>query len=145
MREDILERKDEILSWVEQQQSKAYISKELKCKPLTLDSYLIKMQIEYKGNKGGKGIKLDPKRKSAEEYSKATFVSSHKLRNKLIQDKVKEAKCEECNLYEWNNKPIPLELHHVDGNRFNNLFPNLKILCPNCHAQTDNYGSKNIK
>ena len=36
-----------------------------------------------------------------------------------------------------------LSLHHIDGDRHNNVFENLQILCPNCHAQTDNYGSKN--
>lgn len=41
--------------------------------------------------------------------------------------------------------PIPLELHHVDGNRFNNAIQNLLLLCPNCHALTNNYRARNIK
>jgi predicted HNH restriction endonuclease len=41
-------------------------------------------------------------------------------------------------------KPIPLELHHKDGNRYNNSLNNLMLLCPNCHALTDNYRAKNI-
>ena len=36
-------------------------------------------------------------------------------------------------------KEIPLEVHHVDGDRLNNELTNLQLLCPNCHAQTDNY------
>jgi hypothetical protein len=43
-----------------------------------------------------------------------------------------------CNLTEWLNEPIPIELHHVDGDRFNNLLDNLQILCPNCHSKTPN-------
>ena len=39
----------------------------------------------------------------------------------------------------WNNKPIPLQLHYIDGNHNNNKLDNLQLLCPNCHAQTDNY------
>jgi RecJ-like exonuclease len=41
---------------------------------------------------------------------------------------------------------IPLELHHIDGNHFNNDLSNLMVLCPNCHAKTDSYrGKKNKK
>ena len=43
----------------------------------------------------------------------------------------------------WLGEPIPLELHHKDGDPFNNELDNLSILCPNCHAFTDNYRSKN--
>ena len=56
---------------------------------------------------------------------------------------LKEDKCEQCGISEWNNLPISLQLHHIDGNTNNNKLDNLMILCPNCHTQTDNYGSKN--
>lgn len=58
---------------------------------------------------------------------------------------LKERKCEICNLSEWMNKLIPLELDHIDGNHFNNNLKNLRILCKNCHAQTDTYGFKKRK
>ena len=38
---------------------------------------------------------------------------------------------------------MPTNLHHINGDRFDNRIDNLKILCPNCHALTPNYGSKN--
>ena len=41
------------------------------------------------------------------------------------------------------NKPIALELHHINGIHSDNRFENLQILCPNCHAMTDNYRAKN--
>lgn len=48
-----------------------------------------------------------------------------------------------CN---WKNpytgKSI-LQIHHIDGDCTNNKFENLQLLCPNCHALTDNYGSRN--
>ena len=44
----------------------------------------------------------------------------------------------------WNGLPIPLELHHIDGNRNNHKFENLQLLCLNCHAQTDTFRAKNI-
>jgi len=41
---------------------------------------------------------------------------------------------------------IPLELHHRDGDRTNNSLANIELLCPNCHALTDNYrgGKKKV-
>ena len=51
-------------------------------------------------------------------------------------------RCECCNLTEWNNAPIPLEVHHKDGDKFNNESDNLILLCPNCHALTDNWRRK---
>ena len=54
-------------------------------------------------------------------------------------------KCEQCNLSQWNDLPIPLEKDHVNGDRGDNRKENLKLLCPNCHAQTVTYRGKNIK
>ena len=48
-------------------------------------------------------------------------------------------RCEDCGLTEWKSHPIPLELHHVDGNSDNNTVENLVLVCPNCHAFTPNY------
>jgi predicted nucleic acid-binding Zn ribbon protein len=51
--------------------------------------------------------------------------------------------CESCHNTQWLGQPVPLELEHVDGNHENNLLKNLKLLCPNCHALTPTYKSKN--
>lgn len=44
-----------------------------------------------------------------------------------------------------NNLPLTLQLDHIDGNSDNNLIENLRLLCPNCHTQTETYGSKQGK
>ena len=54
-------------------------------------------------------------------------------------------KCEVCGLIKWNNVDIPLEIHHLDGQHLNNELDNLQLICPNCHALTENYCGKNIK
>ena len=41
-------------------------------------------------------------------------------------------------------KPIALELHHKNGIKNDLRIENLEILCPNCHAFTDNYRGRNI-
>ncbi|MET0649775.1 MAG: HNH endonuclease [Pyrinomonadaceae bacterium] len=143
MRNDILEREAEIRSWVAERRSKAFICRELRCKPLTLDSYLKKFGLTYRGNMGGKGYKQSPHRKSAREYlKKDSSISSHKLKLRLLRDGLKEHCCERCGRSKWRREPIPIELHHVNGNRFDNRLENLQLLCPNCHALTDNHAGK---
>lgn len=70
--------------------------------------------------------------------------SVNKVHIWLVKNGYKENKCEICGITEWLGKPISFELHHIDGDRQNNKLSNLKMLCPNCHAQTDNYKSKKI-
>jgi hypothetical protein len=43
---------------------------------------------------------------------------------------------------EWQGKAISLQLDHKDGDRCNNLLENLRILCPNCHSQTESFAGK---
>ena len=52
-------------------------------------------------------------------------------------------KCQECGLTEWRGKQAPICLDHIDGNPENNSLDNLRLICPNCHAQTDTYKAKN--
>ena len=68
---------------------------------------------------------------------------SHKLKLRLIDEGMKEHKCECCGITEWNGKPAPIELDHINGNHHDNRLENLRILCPNCHAQTNTYRGKN--
>lgn len=102
----------------------------------------------YNPNQAGKGISKPNGTKIPLKdiiEGKHPQYQTSKLRIRLISEKIKKKKCEKCGYSKWNNKKIPLELHHIDGNSHNHLLTNLKILCPNCHAQTDNFGGKNIK
>ncbi|MBC3190541.1 transposase [Pseudonocardia sp. C8] len=72
------------------------------------------------------------------------YHSSAVLRRRLIAEGLKEPRCEECGLAEWRGRPLPLHLDHVNGDHTDNRLENLRILCPNCHAQTDTWcGRKN--
>lgn len=83
-------------------------------------------------------------RKSNDElFCKSSRTSWWNLKMALFNRGIKKKQCESCKLSEWMGKPIPLELHHVDGDKYNNELSNLQILCPNCHTFTDNYKIKN--
>ena len=146
MRTDILERKEDILQWIEENQSKAFMAKELHCKQETLNNYLKKMGIEYSGNQSGKGFTKVKKRWSLEEYlQNSSDIQTFKVKTRILEEGIKEHKCECCGLSEWLGQPIPLELHHIDGDRTNNVVSNYQLLCSNCHSFTDSYRGKNAK
>ena len=69
---------------------------------------------------------------------------SHTLKKRLLASGLKQWACERCYRHAWNGKPIPLELEHISGKRFDNRIENLRLLCPNCHAQTPTYRGRNI-
>ena len=73
----------------------------------------------------------------------STFVNTNNLRKRLLKEGIKEYRCECCKRTEWLGKPIKLELHHINGVKDDLRLSNLQILCPNCHAFTDNYRGKN--
>lgn len=90
-------------------------------------------------------LKFKPKAtKPLEEILvKDSNYQSFKLKNRLFNEGVKERRCECCGNDEWLGQPIPLELHHIDGDNTNNDLENLQILCPNCHAMTTTYRGLN--
>ena len=95
------------------------------------------------GKSWNKGKKVGPKRPVEEYLSNQRPIQSNSLKKRLLAEGLKQHKCECCGITEWNGQLAPIELDHIDGNRYNNTIENLRILCPNCHAQTDTYRGKN--
>lgn len=146
MRSDILEQKDKILQWISENKSKAFISKQLKCKQETLNKYLEKMGIDYSGNQPGKGQSKKKNKMDLEDYlQNSTDIQTNKVRKKILEENIKAHRCECCGLETWLGQPIPLELHHKDGDRTHNELSNFELLCPNCHAFTDSYRGRNSR
>ena len=74
----------------------------------------------------------------------STYASSSLLRKRLIKEGLLPNNCSVCGLTEWLNKQIVLHLDHINGNHSDNRIENLRILCPNCHSQTETYCGKNV-
>ena len=72
--------------------------------------------------------------------------NSPDLKRRLIKENLLENKCALCGqLPEWNGKPLTLQLDHINGVHNDNRLENLRILCPNCHTQTETWGGKKEK
>lgn len=76
-------------------------------------------------------------------------TNASSLRIKLIKQGYFMHQCMECKAVEWKWKnsfiPIPLNLHHINGNDQDNSLTNIEILCSNCHSCTDNFAGKKNK
>ena len=146
MRKDIDERKDWIISRLEEGVPRFEICRELHCKYDTLVSRLKNWGYSELKNPSGKGRPKTNCRTHVSEYlgREGKPTNSHRLKLKLVRDGIKEYKCEECGITEWRGKPIPLELDHLNGDHFDNELENLSIKCPNCHSQSEFNAGKNI-
>lgn len=99
-------------------------------------------------NPGGKGtIKKGVSKYNLDDILSGLHpnVPTMKVKARLIKNGIKEWKCESCGITEWLGKRIALELDHINGNNSDHRLENLRILCPNCHSQTDTHSGKNAK
>lgn len=145
MRIDIIDKKEEVLEMISNHRSKSEICRYLQCKQETLNRYLIDWGISYSGNIGRKGIPHLEQRRNIYHYlNNELFITTHNLKIRLLQEGLKKHQCECCKLDKWMDDKIPIELHHMDGNKYNNNLDNLQILCPNCHSKTSNNSGKGV-
>ena len=102
----------------------------------------------FNPNPSGKGItkSINDDRKFVLQNileGKHPQYSTGKLKRRMIEDNLLKNICSECNVSEWNEKKLVMQLDHIDGNSRNHRLNNLRMLCPNCHSQTDTYCGKN--
>ena len=95
----------------------------------------------------GKGKTAPSARYDIEEIltENSTYANIARLKIRLLKETDMEYKCAICGISEWNNKPISLQLDHINGVNNDHRIENLRFLCPNCHSQTPTYAGKNIK
>lgn len=67
-------------------------------------------------------------------------------KERLFVEELIPSVCQSCNVGTvWNDEPLRLHIDHINGDNFDNRLENLRVLCPNCHSQTDTYCGRNKK
>lgn len=147
--------KDELEQFVKDSHNFSDLCRKLGVKPKGGNYYTIKRLIakfnldisHFSKDVWNKGIKYNTKtngiRSMDEVLQEGTNISSYALKKRLFNNGYKEKRCECCGNDTWLDNPIKLELHHINGNHFDNRLENLQILCPNCHSFTDTFRGKN--
>ncbi len=145
---------DDLKNAVKKSKSIAGVCRILNIRPVGGNYKTIKQKIKkynidishFTGQGWNVGLKFKPMKKrplSEILVENSTYTNSNVLRKRLFNEGVKEKRCEICMLSEWLGLPIPLELDHINGVNTDHRIENLRILCPNCHAQTPTYRGKN--
>lgn len=94
-------------------------------------------------NKGMANTDYAAYNKLKDVLKKDVNFKSDTLKYRLIKEGLKQWKCEKCgNEGIWENEELILEIHHINGDHYDNRLENLQILCPNCHSQTENYRNR---
>lgn len=97
-------------------------------------------------NQGRKGIERGKRNTThktlLEVLENKSYRQTRRIKELLYEFNYKIPKCEKCGIENWCGEKITFDLHHIDGNKYNNRLSNLEILCPNCHSLTDTYKNK---
>ena len=72
----------------------------------------------------------------------STYANTNNLKKRLINAGMLKYHCSICGINEWQGKELVLQLDHINGIHNDNRLENLRLLCPNCHSQTDTYAGK---
>ena len=129
----------DIIKYAKEVESLSGLLKKLNLKPVGGNYSTIKRKLKTLNldceHWTGQGWNAGERMKDWENYLRPASVKKH-----LIIERGHE--CEDCKHSEWKSLPIPLEIHHINGDRTNNLPENLQLLCCNCHALTPNWRNK---
>ena len=145
MRTDLDHSKQKIIDMLTSGIPRREVCRIFNCKYSTLRARIDKWGYSHLKNQGRSGGHPEARIPTSYYLESKKPITSHKLRLRLIRDGYKNSSCEICGLTEWNGVPAPLELDHINGVHGDNRLENLRILCPNCHAQTATSNGRKTK
>lgn len=125
----------EILLSIGYKSNGGYISKNIKNRVKNLDI------SKFEENRRNAGFNKNPKSNEELLIENGKYNDRSSVKKRILN--LREYKCEICNLCEWLKSPITLHLDHINGINTDNRLENLRLICPNCHSQTETYAGKN--
>ena len=133
---------DQVISALTQTRSVREAAKLLEVTTGALFDYIRRNKLtEYTKTPDGR---RKPWIKTEEILAGTKNVHNSLVKTRLLREGLLKRECYECGLTTWRGKPAPLQMDHIDGDKTNNTLENLRILCCNCHAQTDTYSGRNL-
>lgn len=126
----------DIIRYSQQVKTFAELLKKLNLKPaggnyINMRKHLQRLKINT-SHWTGQAWSKDLRKRDWSTYKRIEYIKKHLIREF-------DGTCQNCKESKWLGKNIPLEVHHKDGDRTNNVINNLQLLCCNCHALTDNW------
>ena len=88
-------------------------------------------------NKYIKNLNIDISHFRQPGRKKLNLSDKRSLKRRLIN--LVKYECQICLIKDWNNKKIILQMDHINGDCFDNRLENVRLLCPNCHSQTETF------
>jgi Zn finger protein HypA/HybF involved in hydrogenase expression len=67
------------------------------------------------------------------------------IKRHLLRAGILKNRCDWCGLTSWRGRPIAIQIDHINGIRDDHRVENLRMLCPNCHSQTETFAARNLK
>jgi len=107
---------------------------------------MTKKTIEENRKQFGNWAKKNLTKPNEEVFCEGATIARHHVKKKILQQGLIEHRCNVCGIGpEWQGKPMPLILDHINGINNDNRLENLQFCCSNCESQLPTYKARNIK
>lgn len=102
------------------------------------------------GRNSNKGRKFPLKALSKEKCLEILFIENSQFSRNSVKLYLRKYnlipyKCICGNVGEWLDKPLSLQIDHINGVSNDHRIENLRWVCPNCHSQTETFVGRHKK
>lgn len=112
----------------------------------TVRKYIMALELPFdhlNGSTKKKAHSCPTKRPDEDIFVENSTYSTSRLFERLIPLGIVQ-KCSVCGLLPiWQDKPLKLQVDHINGISTDHRLENLRLICPNCHSQTSTYSGRN--